>query len=280
MNFSKMQGCGNDFIVTHHLDNAQLERVRKQLPVLCDRRFGIGADGLIAVVAGTDHPFRMRIFNPDGTEPEMCGNGIRCMARYLEATGLSDHSTHTIETGAGVRIVERCSSGYRVAMGRPILAADAIPVARTGGERIIGEQLRLGEQTVTLTALSMGNPHAVIFEHTLSDEHVLGWGEALKAHPFFPKSVNVEFVQIQSPEEITIRVNERGVGETLACGTGACAAVVASILNNHCGAAVTVHLRGGDLFIEWSGDAQDPVYMSGPAEIVFEGSVALAQESA
>jgi diaminopimelate epimerase len=222
----------------------------------------------------------MRIFNADGSEPEMCGNGIRCMARYLEAKGLSQLQTHTIETGAGVRIVQRCSSGYRVAMGRPILEAGAIPVALGGVERVVGEQLRIGEQTISFTALSMGNPHAVIFEQQLCDEHVQGWGETLKRDPFFPKSVNVEFVQIQSPAEITIRVNERGVGETLACGTGACAAVVAAILNNHCGSEVTVHLRGGDLFIQWSGDVQEPVYMSGAAEVVFEGTIALAHESA
>jgi diaminopimelate epimerase len=213
----------------------------------------------------------MRIINADGSEAEMCGNGIRCFAVYLRDTGMTQKQKLTIETKAGVIQTEYAGDRIRVTMGAPVLSGRAIPVNKDGGP-IIGEKLSVDGKTFAVTAVSMGNPHAVIYADELTNELVHRYGSKLESHPFFPKKANIEFVKVLSDSEIRMRVWERGCGETMACGTGACASVVAGVLNRKNGNAVTVHLPGGDLFIEWDGDPTHPVFMTGPANRVYSGS--------
>jgi diaminopimelate epimerase len=274
LRFTKMHGCGNDFIVTHEVDPAAVDALARATPALCDRRTGVGADGIILVLPADNADFTMRILNADGSEAEMCGNGIRCMAAYVNDHGLSAKDRLRIQTKAGLIETERRGGLVRVAMGRPVLEAGKIPVAEREGT-VIDRALDVSGRRFAVTAVSMGNPHAVVFDEPLDDDTVLGWGAKLEAHPFFPRHANVEFVYVLSPSEIRVRVFERGVGETLACGTGACAAVVAGILKKLLASNVTVHLRGGDLQIEWSGDPAHPVHLSGPARTVFSGAVAV-----
>ncbi|MBN1984236.1 MAG: diaminopimelate epimerase [Chitinivibrionales bacterium] len=277
MKFTKMHGIGNDFILTHGYSDQQIEALRPTIPALCDRRKGIGADGTIFVLPPlkSKADFRMRIFNADGSEPEMCGNGIRCFSRYVFERELSLKKVLFIETGAGVKITtrEEARDLITVDMGKPILDAAQIPT-RTTHAMVVMEPLQLGAICVQVTAVSMGNPHCVIFVDAITDEHLRSWGPQLQSHPFFPKSVNVEFVQVVADNEVRMRVLERGCGETQACGTGACACVVAGILNkkNSSTGPVTVHLTGGDLLIAWDGDPNHSVFKTGPAAIVFEGS--------
>ncbi|MDD5674274.1 MAG: diaminopimelate epimerase [Chitinivibrionales bacterium] len=275
MQFVKMEGCANDFIVSDDLDEGDIPGLVRRAPGLCDRRRGIGADGIIGVLHSSRADVAMRIINADGSEPEMCGNGIRCVALFCRRKGLSDRNALSIETAAGLIKTEFIGDQVRVNMGTPILAAREIPVARDSGETVIMEKLPVGDRTFYITAVSMGNPHAVIYADALTDELVLTYGKQIESHPFFPKKTNVEFIAVRSPAELDMRVYERGCGETMACGTGACAAVVAGVLNKKNGKAVTVHLRGGDLFIEWDGQKGSPVYMTGPAQWVFEGSITL-----
>jgi diaminopimelate epimerase len=275
MQFVKMHGCANDFIVTDDFDKIEIQMLITVASAICDRRRGIGADGIICVLPSQNADFAMRIINADGSEAEMCGNGIRCMAVYCRQKKLTTKTTLAIETRAGIIQTEFINDQVRVNMRAPILAARQIPVARTGDEPVIMEQVQAGNSTFEVTAVSMGNPHAVIFAEDLTDELVLTYGAQIEPHPFFPKKTNVEFVKVRSKTEIDMRVFERGCGETMACGTGACASVVAGILTKKLGNAVTVHLAGGDLFIEWDGDAAHPVFMTGPAEWVFEGNVVL-----
>jgi diaminopimelate epimerase len=280
LQFIKMDGLGNDFIVVDCIDAAQSDKVGSRARVLCDRRRGIGADGVICVLpadGGAD--FRMRIFNADGSEAEMCGNGVRCFGEYLRVTG-KFIGKFTISTLAGLIEVEFTradadSGHYRVNMGAPRFSPDEIPVVRVNhsDEDFIMQEINALDRTFKVTAVSMGNPHAVIYADELNDELVLNYGPAVQKSTFFPKGVNVEFVKIISADEISMRVYERGCGETLACGTGACAAVVSGIINKMNGNDVMVHLPGGDLKISWDGDRTRPVYMSGPARVVFTGTI-------
>lgn len=272
--FVKMEGLANDFILTHHVLAREMDRIREMTPALCDRRRGIGADGIILVLPSETADFQMRVFNADGSEPEMCGNGIRCFARYVQTTGLSANKGLTIETLAGIIKTEIKNERIVVTMSAPVLEASRIPVAKKNG-RAIMERISVEEKDFLVTAVSMGNPHAVIYADELTDELVLGYGKKLESHPFFPNKTNVEFVKVLSDKEITMRVYERGCGETMACGTGACASVVSGVINKKHGNKVTVHLLGGDLFIEWDGDILHPVYMTGPAKWVFEGDIIL-----
>jgi diaminopimelate epimerase len=272
LSFIKMQGTGNDFIVAHELP-ASLQPSPELAVRLCDRRRGIGADGLVLILPSETADFRMRIWNCDGSEAEMCGNGIRCCARYVNAVKLSDKRTLLFETGAGPVATELTESGaVRVTMGKPVLSAPHIPTMKVSG-RVINENLRVDHMLFRITAVSMGNPHAVIFDEHLSDELVNVWGRKIESHPFFPRKANVEFVKVLSDREIRMRVWERGCGETQACGTGACAAVVAGVINKKLGPDVTVHLPGGDLQVEWDGNEASPVYLTGPAGETFRGSV-------
>lgn len=277
-----MHGQGNDFVVLGfetapgpEVDFAA--RARK----MCRRSMGAGADGLVAVLPSGSADFRMRIFNPDGTEPEMCGNGVRCAAKYyiermMDAPGGKGGSVAvTVETLAGVlRIDARLDDAGAVGpisvdMGAPILDPARIPVEHTG-ERAVRIPVNAAGRDLEVTCVSMGNPHAVIFiDEQIPDEDFFAIGPAVENHPMFPNKTNVEFVRIINGGEVDMRVWERGVGETLACGTGACATAVAANLNGLCGRDVTVHLRGGDLQINWTDS--DNVIMSGTAVTVYEG---------
>lgn len=275
MNFVKMEGCANDFILTDELQESGLADIAARTPHLCDRRRGIGADGIIFVLPSDVADYKMRIFNADGSEPEMCGNGIRCFGMFLKEKGLVSGSSLRVETLAGIKTIDFVDSGVRVDMGAPVLDGESIPV-RHSGTPVVNVPVTVADGTgFAVTAVSMGNPHAVIYADELTDRLVLEYGKELEGHTFFPRRVNVEFVKVLSEHEVTMRVFERGVGETMACGTGACATAVAGILNGKHANQVTVHLLGGDLLIEWDGDPQHSVMMTGPANWVYEGNVHL-----
>ncbi len=274
MHFTKLEGCANDFIVVRDIPEDQINAgMQDRAIALCDRRRGIGADGLIFVLPSDNADWKMRILNADGSEPEMCGNGIRCFGIYLKHHNLTAASSLTIDTLAGIKTITICDDLVKVAMGAPILSGPQIPTT-SSKTPVIMEPLSVNGTTYLATAISMGNPHAVIYDNDLSDALVLGHGPLLEKHPFFPAKANIEFIRVESPSEITMRVWERGCGETMACGTGACASVVAGIINKKHGNDVTVHLLGGDLRIQWDGDPTHEVYMTGPAHFVFDGIIA------
>jgi diaminopimelate epimerase len=272
MKFVKMEGLANDFILIGDAAEENINALQKNVPAWCDRRRGIGADGVILVLPSAKADFRMRIFNADASEAEMCGNGIRCFAVYLKKKGLWDKSLLNVETIAGTITTERIGDAIKVNMGAPILDAPRIPFAKENG-RAIMERIAVDGAYFSITAVSMGNPHAVIYADELTDELVTNIGKKIESHPFFPQRVNVEFVKVLSDKEIQMRVFERGCGETPACGTGACAAVVSGVLNKKHGNAVIVHLLGGDLFVEWDGNSLHPVHLTGPARWVFQGEM-------
>jgi len=278
--FIKMHGLGNDYIYFDCIGNPNLiPAPEKVAPGLSDRHFGIGGDGIVLIlkadVDGAD--YRMRMFNSDGSEAEMCGNAIRCVAKYLCDENYVNNDEVNIQTGAGIKHIEitRNAAGQfesaRVDMGAPELNGLFIPV-NIDKEQVVGESITLSNgKEYNFTAVSMGNPHAVIFVDEITDEHVLQDGALAEVHDLFPNKINVEFVRIISPTEVEMRVWERGAGETLACGTGASAVAVACVLNKLTAREITVHLLGGDLEIEW-GD-NDHVYMTGPATTAYEGIV-------
>lgn len=269
-----MEGLGNDFIVTHEVAPGDVALVAGQAVRICDRRRGVGGDGLILILPSERADFCMRIFNSDGSEAEMCGNGIRCCVRYIEESGLVAGGAErlAIETGAGIIRTEMLDGGLvRVEMGPPRLDAGEVPVALSL-ERVVMYPLAIGDRNFNITAISMGNPHVVIYAEDLSDELVLRFGPLIETNEIFPEKTNVEFIEVVSQNEIRMRVWERGCGETHACGTGACAAAVSGIVNCLHGNSVTVHLIGGDLLVSWSGKESDSVCMTGPARMVFAGT--------
>ncbi|MHB1459587.1 MAG: diaminopimelate epimerase [Armatimonadota bacterium] len=272
--FTKTQGIGNDFVIVNLLAASQEHDWQVLAVKMCDRNFGIGADGLILVMPSDIADYRMRIINSDGSEPEMCGNGIRCFVRYLLDNGLAT-TPISIETLAGIKTVDvvqddTLGARFRVNMGQPALNADDIPVKGYGTDTVISQPLEVDGGIYQITCVSMGNPHCIIFVQCADDIQLAQIGARIETHPAFPRKTNVEFVQILPDGDICIRVWERGAGITLACGTGACASVVASILNNRIERKpTTAHLPGGDLIIDWNID--DDVYMTGPAQVVFTG---------
>jgi len=273
MEFIKMHGLGNDFVFLDHFSVAADKDYSELAKKLCHRQFGIGGDGLVVILPSEVADARMRIINSDGTEPEMCGNGIRCFARYVYDQGIVNHNPMRVETLAGVltvqlNIKEAQVEGVRVDMGEPILRADLIPVLGQG-EPVVGKTLEVLGETFQYTAVSMGNPHCVIFVDDFATLDFERLGPAIEKHALFPRKTNVEFIVINSRKDFTMKVWERGAGPTLACGTGACASAVAAVLNHKTERAVTVHLPGGDLLIEWASD--NHVYMTGPATYVFKG---------
>ncbi|MGI9859887.1 diaminopimelate epimerase [Moorella naiadis] len=281
MHFVKMHGLGNDFVLV----NALAEEVPEDLPSLarwvCHRRFGIGADGLILVLPSKQAQLRMRIFNPDGSEAEMCGNGIRCFARYAYESGLVKGAELQVETLAGIikpRLILTGSrvTGVRVDMGEPRLERAEIPMAGTGSP-VLDEPLEINGETWRGTCVSMGNPHCVFFVADVDRAPVTTVGSLVEGHNLFPRRTNVEFIQVRNRDELQMRVWERGAGETMACGTGACAATVAGALTGRSNRKVTVHLAAGDLEIEWS-PADNHVYMTGPAVEVFRGDFPRGEE--
>jgi diaminopimelate epimerase len=271
LKFTKMQGAGNDFVVVD-ARKKKLANPGELAARICDRHFGVGADGLILVLPSRKADFRMRIFNSDGSEPEMCGNGIRCFARFLAEKKITKKTKLSVETLAGIIRPELADKKVRVDMGEPRLARREIPILGPG-DSVIDEELRLADRTVRITAVSMGNPHAVIFVDNLADYPLARIGAEIESHPLFPKKTNVEFVEVVNNKALEVRVWERGAGETLACGTGACASLVAASLNGKAGRKANIRLPGGILSIEWGDDNR--VYMTGPAESVFEGSITL-----
>jgi diaminopimelate epimerase len=274
LRFTKVQGLGNDFVLVNGFEEAlDLERFPELAVKICDRHFGVGADGLVPLLPSRIADVSMRIFNSDGSEAEMCGNVIRCAAKYLYEHDLVKKEKIRVETLAGIRVPELIIKNgkvtlIRVDMGEPYLERSDIPMLGAGG-RVIDEDLEVDGTVYRITAVSMGNPHCVIFVPDLEVIPVTQLGPRFETHPSFPRKTNVEFVQVINGAEVKMKVWERGAGVTMACGTGACATGVASALNGYTGREVTVHLDAGDLFIEWAGD--NHVYMTGPAEEVFNG---------
>lgn len=277
MKFTKMHGCGNDYVYVNLLEE-QIENPAKVSIAVSDRHFGIGSDGLITIGASEIADFRMRIYNADGSEAEMCGNGIRCVAKYVYDHKLTDKTEITVETGAGVKTLQLTVEDdkvtlVRVDMGEPILTPDEIPVV-ADGDRVVDEPIVVDDKEWRMTCVSMGNPHAVVFVDDVAHFELEKYGPLFENHVRFPKRTNTEFVQIISRNEAIMRVWERGSAETWACGTGTCATVMACILNGLTDNDVLVHLRGGDLRIVYD-EKSNHVFMTGPATEVFEGEIQL-----
>jgi diaminopimelate epimerase len=276
MNFTKMHGLGNDFIFFENPDNIEMDYSAMAIK-LCHRQLGIGADGIIAVLPSGVADLRMRIINADGSEANMCGNAIRCFGRYAWERGLVKSKTFRIETFAGIIIPEVITQNdqvvsVRVNMGKPNTERMFIPMLGEEKEAV-RVPVQVENQQFYLTSLLMGVPHTMVFVEDVNTVEVKTIGSAIEKHALFPKGTNVNFVEVISRERIKVRTWERGAGATLACGTGCCASVVASIINQHVDRKVTVELQYGQLEIEWAEDGT--VYMAGPAEESFTGEITL-----
>ncbi|MDR1882237.1 MAG: diaminopimelate epimerase [Prevotella sp.] len=275
LKFTKMQGAGNDYIYMNGF--TQEIKDPSELAVrLSDRHFGIGSDGLVLILPSDTCDFRMQMFNSDGSEAEMCGNASRCVGKYVYDNGLTQKTEITLETKAGVKHItllagDAISREITVDMGEPVLEPALIPV-RVAEEPVLNFPLEIAGKIWKISCVSMGNPHAVVFTEHIKDLDLPVIGPKFENHPLFPRKTNTEFVEVVDRNTLNMRVWERGAGETLACGTGACAAAVAAVLNNYCERKVTVHLLGGDLEIEWNG-YNNRVYMTGQAVTVFEGEL-------
>ncbi|NBI29621.1 diaminopimelate epimerase [Chengkuizengella marina] len=279
MEFTKMNGLGNDFIIV--VGETQLpENVSNLAIKVCNRYFGIGADGLVYILPSEKADFMMRIINSDGSEAEQCGNAIRCVAKYLYDHGLTNNMEISIETiGAGAQKVwlnvdQGKVKTVKVNMGEPILQGKQVPTT-IDQEVVVNHPIEVDGRKFYFTAVSMGNPHCVIYVDDAVNFDLDTWGPKLEKHPIFPNKINVEFVTVKNNSLMDMRVWERGAGPTLACGTGACATVVASVLNEKSNRNATVSLKGGDLFIEWN-EEDNHVYMTGPAEEVYQGKFLLS----
>lgn len=274
MNFCKMHGLGNDFILINGLTENIAEDYNQLALKICHRNFGVGADGLMIVLPSDKADIKMRIFNSDGSEAEMCGNGIRCFAKYIYEEKIVFKNKMSVETKAGIMLPELTVNAedkvesVRVDMGKPQLERSKIPMKGKEGQ-VIEELLEVGGEKFKITAVSMGNPHCVIFVEDIDEFELVEWGPIIENHPLFPEKTNVEFAQMVNKEEIIMKVWERGSGITLACGTGACATLVAGVLTNRTRKKATIKLPGGDLFIEWEDNGH--IYMTGPAQKVFRG---------
>ncbi len=274
LKFTKMHGLGNDFVVFDGITQT-VALTPEQCRHIADRHFGIGCDQILLVEkpGRADVDFRYRIFNADGGEVEQCGNGARCFVRFVHDKGLTDKTTIRVETASGIIEPRMLANGQvTVDMGAPRFAPADIPFAAEAESMTYA--LKVGQHVINIAALSMGNPHAVLRVNDLDSAPVDILGAAIESHSRFPQRVNAGFMQVLTPHDIRLRVYERGAGETLACGTGACAAAVAGIRQDWLQSPVSVHTRGGDLIIEWAGKNQ-PVTMTGPAETVFEGEIEL-----
>lgn len=272
--FSKYHGLGNDFIL---IDNRHAPEpiISSELAVKwCDRNFGIGADGVIFLLNDPEYGHQMRIYNSDGSEPEMCGNGIRCLAKFMQDLRIPTvEDKYSIQTGAGLIVPQMNADGQiAVDMGTPILMAADIPTTlRDSNHKVVDVPLEVGGKTWNVTTVSMGNPHCIIFVDDVESINLAEIGVLFEHHPAFPKRTNTEFVEVVDRNYVKMRVWERGAGATLACGTGACATMVAAVLNDLCDRVCTVNLPGGDLKIEWLQES-DRILMTGPAELVFTGN--------
>lgn len=279
LNFIKMHGAGNDYVYVDGM-KYQIPDESAAAKKLSDRHFSVGGDGLIIIKKGSVADYEMVMYNADGSRGAMCGNGIRCVAKYLFDEGYTNNEKEfTIESMGAIKhikvnVIDGKAVSARVDMGKPILKASNIPV-NFNGEKCVNQPVTFADREFNMTCVSMGNPHAVMFidEHP-SEFDLNKYGSiAEQDTSLFPDRVNAEFAKVIDIENIEMRVYERGAGETLACGTGACATAVSAILNGYCDNKVTVHLLGGDLLIEWSGNENDSVIMTGPAEYAFTGTV-------
>ena len=273
MKFTKWQGCGNDFVIVDFLEKKPVDFAALAVK-MCDRHFGIGADGLMVVCPSETADVRMREFNPDGTEPEMCGNGIRCFARYLYDYGRVRREQFTIETIAGtmvprVILENDAVTAVEVDMGVPVLAGEDIPVAGFGAEQIVAQPLVVDGKEYRMTCVSMGNPHAVIFVDDAEDFPLAELGTKFENHAVFPRKINTEFVEVRDRTHARMRVWERGAGITLACGTGTCATLTAGVLNDVLDRAADIEVDGGVIHVEWRENGH--IFMTGSAEPVFTG---------
>ncbi|MEK3904141.1 diaminopimelate epimerase [Paenibacillus sp. FSL R7-0179] len=276
MEFTKMHGLGNDFIIV--FGEEELPGNAPELAVtLCNRFFGIGADGLVYILPSQRGDYMMRIMNSDGSEAEQCGNAIRCVSKYVYEHGLVESEQIVIETiGAGeqkvsLKVKDGIVESVTVDMGEPVLSGLQIPVA-IDAEPVLDQPIEADGTAFRFTAVSMGNPHAVIYVDDAVTFDLAVWGPKLEVHPLFPRKVNVEFATVVNRSHVDMRVWERGAGPTLACGTGACATLVSSVLNGVTDRSAVISLKGGDLFIEWN-EEDNHVYMTGPAQVVYTGSV-------
>lgn len=277
MKFSKMQGCGNDYVYVNCFQEQISDRPAAAIRV-SDRHFGIGGDGMICICPSDRADFKMDMYNADGSRSQMCGNGIRCVAKYVYDKGLTDKTTITVESGGEVKtlwlnVENGAVSTVRVCMGKPEFVPAKIPVAAPG-ESFIQQPVEVLGKTWSVSCVSMGNPHAVVFVDSTKELDLETIGPAFENHPLFPERVNTEFIEVVDEKNLNMRVWERGSGETLACGTGATASLAIAALVGKTGNSATLHLLGGDLFIEWDREA-DLLYMTGPAAFTFEGETDL-----
>ena len=277
MKFTKMHGCGNDYIYVNCLEET-VEDPERTAVYVSDRHFGIGSDGLILIHPSQVADFRMAMYNADGSEGKMCGNGVRCIAKYVYDYGLTDKKQIAIETLGGIKYLDLAVEDGKVVqvkvdMGAPIFEPEQIPV-KLGVDRCVNEPLTVGGKEYQITAVSMGNPHAVVFVENTDSLALDVIGPEFEHHEVFPDRINTEFVQVLNRNEVNMRVWERGSGETLACGTGTCATVVACVLNGLTEDEITVHLLGGDLLLCYDRE-RNTVWMTGPAAVVCDGEISL-----
>ena len=274
MRFTKMHGAGNDYVYINCFDEPVPADIPSTAIAISDRHTGVGGDGLVLIGPSEVADARMRMFNADGSESEMCGNAFRCVAKYVSDRGIARKPELKIETGRGILTMQLFTGAggkveqVTVNMGAPILESARIPTTLSG-DPPTNAKLDVAGVTIDVTCVSMGNPHCVTFVDEVNDDWVLRVGPQIERHPAFPRRVNAEFIQVVSRDEFLMRVWERGSGETLACGTGACASAVAGVLTGRTNRTVTAHLRGGDLKLEWA--ASGDVFMTGPATEVFSG---------
>ena len=278
MKFTKMHGAGNDYVYVNCFEEQVSNPVELAIRV-SNRNFGIGSDGLILIMPSDKADVRMRMFNSDGSESEMCGNGIRCVAKYAYDHGIVTKTEIAAETGAGILTLQLFPDGHnkvervRVNMGPPRLSREEIPMNGSPAAQVVAEELTVLDKTFRITCVSMGNPHCIIYVDDVDSFPAATYGPLIENHQLFPRRTNVEFIQIISRTEVKQRTWERGAGETLACGTGASAVCVAGVLNNLTDRKILNHLAGGDLELEWVENG--PVFMTGPATEVFSGEITL-----
>ena len=281
MRFTKMEGCGNDYIYINGFEE-EVKYPDMLAVAMSERHFGVGADGLVLILPSEVADFRMRMFNMDGSEGEMCGNAVRCIGKYVYERGMTTKNVITLETLGGIKTLQlHIQNDIVIAvtadMGEPILEAAQIPVI-SDKMPVIGEKLQILDKTFDVTCVSMGNPHAVVFMDGVKEMDLKEIGPAFESHERFPGRTNTEFVQVVDESHVIMRVWERGSGETLACGTGACAVAVACALNGKTGSQVDVELLGGVLNIRWDRE-NDRVYMTGPAVEVYHGEIGLKENN-
>ena len=279
MKFTKMHGLGNDYVYVNCFEE-KIDNPPAVARFVSDRHFGIGSDGLIMINPSKTADFEMEMYNADGSRGEMCGNGIRCVAKYVYDYGLTDKTQISVETLGGIKYLDLTVedgkvSQVKVDMGKPELEADLIPII-SERDQVIDEPIEVDGKEYHMTGVSMGNPHAVIYVDDVKGLDLEKIGPKFENHERFPKRINTEFVHCIDRQTVEMRVWERGSGETLACGTGACAVAVSSILNNLTDTRVTVKLLGGDLQIEWDRE-KDRVFMTGPATVVFDGVIDITE---